>query len=245
MKCLAEPGMACENIVGWKANERRCRCSGHTINLAAAAFLKALGMPSRKALKAKLMELNLSQAADIDDDDEMIGLYAEEEEEVEVTQPDMVEAKDWDAGCILSKLFTLLRQVRSSPQARSYWLDCCHQLGLPALMLLLPPATRWSLAFDTVAQMIQLQPRVLAEPAAAQAVFSSETTPTVWKLLPTMEFMMSRLEDFVKDSAFAQIRDAIEASIKILKKYYKKADLTSVNVICLGMFPAVIVSIKN
>ncbi|KIJ35552.1 hypothetical protein M422DRAFT_34607 [Sphaerobolus stellatus SS14] len=51
--------------------------------------------------------------------------------------------------------------------------------------------------------------------------------------------MLSRLEDFANSSEFTEIKKPIEASIAILQKYYKKADLTPVSVICLILNPAI------
>ncbi|KIJ54617.1 hypothetical protein M422DRAFT_240705 [Sphaerobolus stellatus SS14] len=58
---------------------------------------------------------------------------------------------------------------------------------------------------------------VLAEPATAQAVFSN----------------------FANDESFSELWPAIEAAIKVLKKYYNKADQTTVNIVCLMLNPAI------
>jgi len=89
---------------------------------------------------------------------------------------------------------------------------------------------------------VSLLPYILAllvlisnkEPAAAQATFLSEAFPTVWKLLPTLEFMQSHWEDFFADPHFKPVKDGIRKGLEKLQQYYKKADITLVNVVCLS-----------
>ncbi|KIJ46242.1 hypothetical protein M422DRAFT_46259 [Sphaerobolus stellatus SS14] len=81
--------------------------------------------------------------------------------------------------------------------------------------------------------------RVLAEPAATQASFPSETVPTIWKLLPTLEFMQTHLEDMQRDPEFASVKHSLENALKVLAKYYQKADAMSTNIVTLVLNPGI------
>ncbi|KIJ22893.1 hypothetical protein M422DRAFT_57030 [Sphaerobolus stellatus SS14] len=81
--------------------------------------------------------------------------------------------------------------------------------------------------------------KVLAEPATAQASFLSEAVPTVWKLLLTLEFMQTHLEDMQHDPEFASVKHGLEKALKVLAKYYWKTDATSTNIVTLVLNPGI------
>ena len=74
----------------------------------------------------------------------------------------------------------------------------------------------------------------------AQASFSSETEPTVWKTIPILELLQERWETMLKVERFAPVSDAIEKGLEKLRKWYKKIDESDTYFICLGMHFSII-----
>ena len=75
----------------------------------------------------------------------------------------------------------------------------------------------------------------MQHPALAQQVFSSERVPTVSRIFPTIEFLLSSLEAAQREKAFAPIRGAITAGISNLTKWYQKLDGCHVYAVSNGM----------
>jgi endonuclease IV len=75
----------------------------------------------------------------------------------------------------------------------------------------------------------------MQHPALAQQQFSSERVPTVSKVFPIVEFLLSALEAAKKDDAFNTIHDAIAAGVSNLEKWYQKLDACHVYAVCNGV----------
>jgi hypothetical protein len=73
------------------------------------------------------------------------------------------------------------------------------------------------------------------EPANAQQSFSSSKDPTVWRVIPVLEFLQESWENMANNPKFALISHAIKAGLENLCKWYRKVDDTNVYFICLGM----------
>jgi hypothetical protein len=68
-----------------------------------------------------------------------------------------------------------------------------------------------------------------------QQTFSNERTPTVWRIIPSLEFLIKRWESMVDQPRFRDVKEAIAEGIESLKKWYRKVDHTSpAYFICLG-----------
>lgn len=66
--------------------------------------------------------------------------------------------------------------------------------------------------------------------------FSSETQPTVWRTIPTLELLQERWETFSKNKKrFGPVSNALEKGLDKLRKWYMSLDETDTNFICLGM----------
>ena len=76
--------------------------------------------------------------------------------------------------------------------------------------------------------------QILKHPTLAQQQFSSEHIPTVSKVFPIVEFLLSALEAAQKDEAFKDIHDAIAAGVSNLRKWYRKLDACHVYAVCNG-----------
>jgi hypothetical protein len=68
-----------------------------------------------------------------------------------------------------------------------------------------------------------------------QQMFSSERTPTVWRIIPSLEFLIKRWESMIDQPRFRDVKEAIVDGVQNLKKWYHKVDQTSAAYfICLG-----------
>lgn len=64
----------------------------------------------------------------------------------------------------------------------------------------------------------------MQHPALAQQQFSSERVPTVFRVFPTIEFLLTSLEAAERDATFKPIRGAITAGLSNLSKWYRTFD---------------------
>ena len=56
---------------------------------------------------------------------------------------------------------------------------------------------------------------------------SKEDTPTITRLYPTLEMLMSDWEELLDNNGFEPVHNALHAGIALLKKYYRRADDTN------------------
>ena len=83
-----------------------------------------------------------------------------------------------------------------------------------------------------------LPPLLYQEPSNVQQTFSNEKTPTVWCIIPALEFLIKRWELMVEQPRFRDVKDAITHEVCNLKKWYQKVDNTSsAYFICLSASP--------
>lgn len=76
------------------------------------------------------------------------------------------------------------------------------------------------------------------EPANTQQTFSSERMPTIWQIIPSLEFLIKRWETMAGQPRYRELREAIMEGIQNFKKWYRKVDETSdAYFICLGSLP--------
>src|ERR1700760_5115069 len=67
--------------------------------------------------------------------------------------------------------------------------------------------------------------------------FSSERTPTVWRIIPTLEFLIKRLQTMSTQPKFGEIKEALLEGVKSLRKWFHRTDSTSsAYFICLGQY---------
>jgi hypothetical protein len=84
---------------------------------------------------------------------------------------------------------------------------------------------------------IALIHEVLQEPANAQQTFSSSSTPTAWRIIPTLEFLQDTWENMSNVTKFSSLSGAINSGLENLRKWYRKTDDTNVYFICLALNP--------
>ena len=63
--------------------------------------------------------------------------------------------------------------------------------------------------------------------------FSSETELIIWKVLPILEAFANQWWEKANHPRYSDIKDAIEASLKTVYKYYNKTDASPVCIISL------------
>ena len=68
----------------------------------------------------------------------------------------------------------------------------------------------------------------------AQASFSSESVPTVWKTIPTLECLQQNWETLENTPKFAPVKHSIAKGLEKLKKWYMATDQTDIHFVCLG-----------
>ena len=75
-----------------------------------------------------------------------------------------------------------------------------------------------------------------------QQTFSSERAPTVWRIVPSFEFLIKRWDTMASNTQHQGLKHALNEGVKSLQKWYKRADglLAPAYFICLGMFSFVI-----
>ena len=68
-----------------------------------------------------------------------------------------------------------------------------------------------------------------------QQTFSNEQMPTVWRIIPSLEFLIKCWESMTEQPRYRNVKEAIIKGVQNLKKWYRKVDHTSAAYfICLG-----------
>lgn len=76
---------------------------------------------------------------------------------------------------------------------------------------------------------------MVKEPADVQQTFSNERSPTIWHIIPSLEFLIKRWETMASQPRYRDVSEAITEGIQSFKKWYRKVDETSdAYFICLG-----------
>jgi hypothetical protein len=73
------------------------------------------------------------------------------------------------------------------------------------------------------------------EPANAQQSFSATREPTVWRVIPVLEYLQQTWQNMASSSKFNDFSTAINCGLDNIRKWYHKIDETDVYFICLGM----------
>ena len=75
---------------------------------------------------------------------------------------------------------------------------------------------------------------IYQEPRSAQADFSSETEPTLWKAIPVLECMLNRWQVLSEATKFTLLQHAILKGIEKLEKWYLNIKETETYFTCIG-----------
>ena len=74
------------------------------------------------------------------------------------------------------------------------------------------------------------------EPATAKQMFSSAREPTVWRMIPVLEFLLQSWENMADLPKFSEVEHAIRKGLENVDKWYRKVNDTDAFFICLGTF---------
>ncbi|GLB39419.1 hypothetical protein LshimejAT787_0605810 [Lyophyllum shimeji] len=78
---------------------------------------------------------------------------------------------------------------------------------------------------------------ILADSNRIQQYFSSESEPTLWRVLPALEELQTHWEEKKDDPHYALYASALDAGLQKLKKYYLLLDTKPVFVLALALHP--------
>ena len=96
-----------------------------------------------------------------------------------------------------------------------------------------------SALLNVLVQTISSSFQWLQEPADAQQSFSSSRDPTVWRVIPVLEFLRELWLNMARHLKFDEVEDAIRSGLENLEKWYSKTDDMDVYFVCLGVvFPS-------
>jgi hypothetical protein len=75
------------------------------------------------------------------------------------------------------------------------------------------------------------------EPSNVQQTFLSERVPTVWRIIPSFEFLIQRWDTMANHLEHQALKQALNKGVRSLKKWYDRVGGTSslAYFICLGM----------
>ena len=78
----------------------------------------------------------------------------------------------------------------------------------------------------------------LREPSNVQQTFSSERAATVWRIIPSFEFLIARWKTMAGNAQHIGLKHALAEGVKSLQKWYDRTNgtLSPAYFICLGRF---------
>ncbi|KAF9003446.1 ribonuclease H-like domain-containing protein [Cyathus striatus] len=204
--------------LGWTAKEHGILCMEHALHLAAKHFVETIAPTTSTGIKLdhELAEINLNE-------------------------PDTAEADpgsdnknfSFHSGDSLGKALALVKQIRKSPQAHTFFKSMCAQVDIELLELLLWAVDQFILLADDNFKLtrkdwdcLNIMMKVLAEPAIMQQSFSEVKSPTVWRVIPSLEFLIECWESMAKKSDFYEVKVLLRQVLR-----------TSINGIIMLMIP--------
>ncbi|KAF8975247.1 hypothetical protein BDQ17DRAFT_1340044 [Cyathus striatus] len=206
--------------IGWTAEEHDILCTEHALNLATKHFISAVDI-------------------DIPED-------AEDEEELNTFA--------FTAGDSLGKALALVKQnvatgsyillfnmCSSGHQAfRASALDSDSMgisASIPQMLDLFEANFRLS---RRDWEHLEILREVLHEPSEVQQTFSDEKTPTVWRDIPALEFLIKCWNAMIAEPRYQEVKDAMAQGVTNLQKWYHHIeDTSSAYFICLALDPNV------
>ncbi|KAJ7192883.1 hypothetical protein GGX14DRAFT_405939 [Mycena pura] len=92
------------------------------------------------------------------------------------------------------------------------------------------------LSFDSGYRAVTLR----KEPANATQTFSNERTPTVYRVIPTLEFLIKRWETMAEQPRYSEISVALLYGVANLQKWLNRTETTSIAYfICMDLDPTI------
>ena len=76
---------------------------------------------------------------------------------------------------------------------------------------------------------------IISDGNNVQQIFSFDTQPTLWQVIPAYEELLSMWEAKLTMSAFEQYSEALQRGMEKIRKYYTKFDKEPAYILALGM----------
>jgi hypothetical protein len=131
----------------------------HAIHCASRAFVNKVGPTPMGPVKSALSSKLAADASDEDDYYDTLNLADDDNNDFPDTAvDDILTAEDFDPADLLGKILAFINQVRSSPQARSFFHKLCEDEKLPPLQLLKWVRTRWASLHDLITRLLDVRP---------------------------------------------------------------------------------------
>ncbi|KAF8985767.1 hypothetical protein BDQ17DRAFT_1335785 [Cyathus striatus] len=232
--------------IDWSAQEHNILCMEHVLHLAAKYFVEAIALPLStkisKKVQAALKKSSHNSDLDLDElDHELAETNLEDPEED--TESDTSDNEDFNTflpGDLLGKALALVKQIHASPQACTFFRSTCSQVGIDPLELLLWVHMHWASLYTFLERLFKQKLmrvkrfqiylllkrdwecldiiwEVLCDPSVVQQSFSGVHHPTVWKIIPSLEYIIKCWEMMLKNLKFVDLRIHFKKGFKILR----------------------------
>ncbi|KAF8143063.1 hypothetical protein K438DRAFT_1945978 [Mycena galopus ATCC 62051] len=256
-------------------------CIKHAIHIASKHFIEKVAPTPPKSLKKKIcLLLNEACSSGELSEDDVAKVLASLGDDGDGPDSDAnTDGTEWTTGDAVGKPLALIKQIRMSPQARTFFKRYCIQANVPELELLLWVRTQCASlykcldhaltlrkAIDLFVQLaddsddvpslrnkfychytlskpewekLQLIHDTLQEPANITQSFSSERTPTVLHIIPTLEFLIKHWETMAAHPKFVELKDALLEGVTSLKWFHRADSMSTAYFICLILNPTI------
>src|ERR1700690_1552736 len=166
----------------WDPKEHHGRCMEHSMHCTTRAVIETVAPTPIHLIKKKLaMATNLDDTT-LDDEDDDWAAEGEPEDD-----DDDCNDVNFDPKDILGKILAFVNQVRSSPQARTYFKRLCEEEKVRVLQLLKWVRTRWASLYDLICCLLDVRP------ACNKFTLLADESPLVPKLRDGKSYGMFRL----------------------------------------------------
>ncbi|KAF8976837.1 hypothetical protein BDQ17DRAFT_1417641 [Cyathus striatus] len=140
------------NDLGWTANEHDILCMEHALHLAAKHFVETI-VPTTSTAITKKVRAALKKSShrgdlDLDELDHELAEINLDEPDTDGNSESDNEDFSFHPGDSLGKALALVKQIRKSPQAHTFFKSTCTQVDIDPLELLLWVRTRWALLYQ-------------------------------------------------------------------------------------------------
>ncbi|KAJ7048928.1 hypothetical protein C8F01DRAFT_1003592 [Mycena amicta] len=129
------------------------------------------------------------------------------------------ESEEWTSGDALGKLLAFIKQAVDTFINTADDSDEVPPLRNKEYAMYRLSKSDW--------EKLRILLEVLGEFANVTQSFSSERLPTVYRIIPTLEFLMKRLELMSENARYSEISEPLDEAVKNLQKWYHRVESTS------------------
>ncbi|KAF9004350.1 hypothetical protein BDQ17DRAFT_1325721 [Cyathus striatus] len=217
--------------LGWTVKEHNILCMEHALHLAAKHFIETIALTTSTSISKKVQaalkksshcgELDLKEL-----DHELAEINLNKSEATEVDSESENEDFSFHASASLEKALALVKQE----MFYNYFKDKKRE-AIDQFILLADNSNRIpDLPGNRLYSEFKLTKKdweCLNIMKALHQSFSKVKSPTVWRVIPSLEFLIECWESMVGHSDFHEVKGALDTGIKNLKKWYHCVDDTS------------------